>query len=97
MDKLVEVLQQYFAQDPPDYGDAESVLDMLFWHYTEYNQIDNEKIKTQFAKLREYLNLPPQEYDEVFYIVGDLCVEHSRLAFREEMRLVLALLHDLKR
>lgn len=96
MEKLVEVLQQHFAQHPPDYGDAESVLDMLFWHYTEYNQIDNEKIKTQFAKLRDYLSLPPREYDEVFYIVGDLCIEHSRLAFREGMRLVLALLQDLK-
>ena len=96
MEKLIEVLQQHFTQNPPDYGDAESVLDMLFWYYTEYNQIDNEKIKTQFAKLRDYLNLQPQEYDEVFYIVGDLCIEHSRLAFQEGMRLILALLQDLK-
>ena len=96
MEKLIEVLQQHFAQNPPDYGNAESVLDMLFWHYTEHNQIDNEAIKTQFAKLRDYLNLPPQRYDEVFYIVGDLCIEHSRLAFREGMRLILALLQELK-
>ena len=96
MEKLIEVLQKHFAQNPPAYGDAESVLDMLFWHYTEYNQIDNEKIKAQFAKLRDYLNLPLQEYDEVFYIVGDLCIEHSRLAFREGMRLILALLQELK-
>ena len=96
MEKLVEVLQQHFAQNPPDCGDSESVLDMLFWHYTEYNQIDNEKIKEQFVKLRDYLSFPPQEYDEVFYIVSDLCIEHSRLAFCEGMRLVLALLQDLK-
>lgn len=96
MEKLIEVLQQHFAQNPPNYGDAESVLDMLFWNYTEYNQIDNEKIKAQFAKLRDYLSLSAQEYDEVFYIVGDLCIEHSRLAFREGMRLVLALLQELK-
>lgn len=96
MEKPVEVLQQHFAQNPPDYRDAESVLDMLFWHYTEYNQIDNEKIKAQFANLRDYLNLPPQEYDDVFYIVGDLCIEHSRLAFREGIKLVFALLQDLK-
>ena len=86
MEKLIEVLQQHFAQDPPAYGDAESVLDMLFWHYTEYNQIDNEKIKAQFAKLRDYLNLPPQEYDEVFYIVSDLCILHSSTAFAEGIR-----------
>lgn len=96
MEKLVKILQQHFAQAPPDYGDAESVLEMLFWHYTEYNQIDNEKIKVQFAKLRDFLNLPSQRYDEVFYIVGDLCIEHSRLAFREGMRLILALLQELK-
>lgn len=97
METLVEVLQQHFAQNPPAYGDAESVLDMLFWHYTEYDQIDNEKIKAQFAKLRDYLNLPLQEYDEVFYIVSDLCVEHSRLAFREGIKLVFVLLQDMKR
>lgn len=96
MEKLIEVLQQHFTQNPPDYGDAESVLDMLFWYYTEYNQIDNEAIKTQFAKLRDYLNLPPQEYDEVFYIVGNLCVEHSQLAFREGMKLILVLFQELK-
>ena len=96
MEKLIEVLQQHFAQNPPDYGNAESVLDMLFWPYTEHNQIANEAIKTQFAKRRDYLNLPPQRYDEVFYIVGDLCIEHSRLAFREGMRLILALLQELK-
>ena len=96
MEKLIEVLQKHFAQNPPAYGDAESVLDMLFWHYTEYNQIDNEKIKAQFTKLRDFLNLPSQRYDEVFYIVGDLCIEHSRLAFQEGMRLILALLQDLK-
>lgn len=96
MEKLIEVLQQHFTQNPPDYGDAESVLDMLFWYYTEYNQIDNEVIKTQFAKLRDYLNLPPQEYDEVFYIVGNLCVEHSQLAFREGMKLILVLFQELK-
>ena len=86
MEKLIEVLQQHFAQNPPDYGNAVSVLDMLFWHYTEHNQIDNEAIKTQFAKLRDYLNLPPQEYDEVFYIVSDLCILHSRSAFTEGIR-----------
>ena len=95
MEKLVEVLQQYFTQNPPVYGDAESVLDMLFWHYTEYNQIDNEKIKTLFAKLRDYLNLPPQEYDEVFYIVSDLCIEQGRLAFMEGLKVGLMLLNEL--
>lgn len=77
-EKLMEALRQYFSQNPPVYGDAESVLDMLFWYYIENNQMDNEKIKTQFAKLRDRLSLPPQEYDEVFYIVSDLCMEHSR-------------------
>lgn len=33
MEKMVEVLQQHFAQSPSNYGDAESVVDMLFWHY----------------------------------------------------------------
>lgn len=95
MENLIETLQKYFRQKPPNYEDAESVLNLLFWHYTEYNQINNEKIKEQFTKLREYLKLPPQEYDEVFYIVSDLCMEHGRLAFQEGIKLVFALLQEL--
>lgn len=50
-EKLIEVLQRHFNRHPPDYGDAESVLDILYWHYTEHGSSDSEKIASQFAAL----------------------------------------------
>lgn len=97
MEKLVEVLQQHFAQNPPNYGDAESVLDILYGHYIEHGNIDSEKIVNQFAALRALVNLPPQEYDPIFYIVSDLCMEHEQLAFSEGLRMGMELALDASR
>lgn len=98
MKELTETLQQHFERQPPvSYGDADTILDALFWLYTEHNSLDCEKIKGLFRKLREYLNLPPQEYDEVFYIVSDLCILHGRSAFAEGIRLGMQLMQECKR
>ena len=95
MNKVVETLKQHIQKDPPNLGDADSLLDMLFWHHLDYNQFDNEKVKTQFVELRNMLNLSPLEYDKVFYVVGDLCLEHARLAFCEGIKVGIALQQEL--
>lgn len=91
MEKLVETLQQHFAHNPPDYGDAESVLGILYEYYMEHGSSDSEKIMSQFATLRALVNLPLQEYDPIFYVVSDLCMEHGRLAFSEGLRMGMEL------
>lgn len=96
MEKLIETLQHHFRQNPPDYGDAESVLDALYWRYTECGDSDSEKIRGQFDALRKLVSFPPKEYDQVFYLVSDLCLEHGRLAFREGMKTGMALVRELK-
>lgn len=97
MDKLVEALQRYFRQNSPNYGDAESVIDMLYEHYTEHISVDSEKVVNQFATLRKLVNLPPKEYDQVFYAVSDLCIEHGRLAFSEGLRIGMELAMEVNR
>lgn len=97
MEKLVEVLQQHFAQDPPDYGDAESVLDILYGHYMEHGSSDSEKIMSHFTALRALVNLPPQKYDPIFYMVSDLCMEHGRLAFSEGLRMGIQLAGEIRK
>lgn len=88
MKDLVENLRQYFEKQPSaNYGDANSIIEALFWMYTENNNLDNESVKQQFARLREYLNLPMEEYDEVFYIVSALCIAYGQSAFYHGMRL----------
>lgn len=91
-----EILQRYFESQPHiRYGDADALLDALFWLYTEHNNFDCEKVKAQFAKLREHLKLSPQEYDEVFYTVSDLCLFHGRSAFAAGIRLGFQLRNEL--
>lgn len=89
------ILMRYFGKQPPvSYGDADTILDALFWLYTENNNLDCAEVKAQFARLREYLNLPSKEYDEVFYVVSDLCVLYSRTAFTEGIRLGMQLMQE---
>ena len=95
MKELAAIVQQHFAKQPlASYGDADSILETLFWLYTENNNLDNEAVKQQFARLREYLNLPAKEYDEVFYIVSSLCLEHGKQAFRAGFSMAMDLMQE---
>lgn len=95
MKKMLETLKQHIREHPPNYGDGESILDVLFWHYVENCPMDNEKVRSQFAALRVMLNLPPKDYDVVFYAVSDLCLEHGRLAFGEGLKFGIFLMQEL--
>lgn len=96
MKETIRLLADYFQKHPPSLGDEESILDSLFWLYTENNNPDSKAIIEQFKKLRKYLNLPPEEYDEVFYIVTSLCIEHGKQTFRSGFGLALALVEEVK-
>lgn len=96
MKTIIQAMEAWFRQHPPDLGEEESVLDALFWLYTEHNNMDNNAILEQFAKLRECLGLPPREYDEVFYIVSSLCLEHAKQAFRSGFCLAVTLMQEIR-
>lgn len=93
---VAEMLKKYVAQHPPKSGDAQAVADQLYWHYLENNRMDNDKISVSYATLREKANMPPREYDEVLYIVGDLCIEHGRLAFLEGLKIGMLLMQEVQ-
>jgi len=95
MKEILHAIQKSIAEHPPDYNGSGSLLDMLYWHYTESNALDNEKIKEQFESLRKLIILSREEYDELFYIASDLCLEHGRLAFIEGLRLGVVLMQEL--
>lgn len=95
---IVEKLRQYLEKQPSaNYGDASTILEALFWIYTENNNLDNEGVKQQFARRGEYLNLPAEEYDEVFYIVSSLCLEYGKLAFQGGFCLAMALAQEVNK
>lgn len=96
MNHYLKALQDYCKQNPLSHGDAESVVEFLYWHYAENNPIDNTKIRDCFAKLRQqYPHLSLEEFDPIFTTVSDLCEEHERLAFLEGLRLGVTLIIEL--
>lgn len=96
MKECLKILADYCKKNPLDHGDAESAMEVLYWHYTECNPIDNQKIRGGFAKLRrQFPNLSLQDFDPIFLTVSDLCMEHERLAFYEGLRLGMTLVMEL--
>lgn len=96
MQKYIEALRDYCKRNPLNHGDAESVMEFLYWHYAEINPIDNRKIRDSFTKLRQqYPHLSLEKFDPIFTTVGDLCVEHEHLAFLEGLRLGVTLMTEL--
>ena len=48
MEKFLKTLKRHIAEHPPNFGDGESVLTMLYECHNENNPYDNDQI-AQFA------------------------------------------------
>ncbi len=93
MQQHIKALRNYCKQNPLNHGDAESVMEYLYWHYAENNPIDNRKIWDRFSSIRQqYSHLSMQEFDPIFTTVSDLCAGHEHLAFLEGLRLGVTLM-----
>ena len=95
MDTPAQKIYQYFKENPPRFDSAESILDFLYWQYSEFNPIDNDLIRRQFETIRCTLSLPPDQYDMVFSQICDICISHGRLGFIEGMRFGIVLMQEL--
>ena len=96
MKTLASTLRNHFNAQPSQYENAESLLDMIYWYYAEFNSMDSNETKAQFAKLRNALHyLSTQEFDTIFGIVSSLCIEYERTAFTEGLRLGFMLMQEL--
>lgn len=97
MKTTAEILKSFVVSSPPKNGDAQAVADQLYWHCLENNRMDNDKISGYYSALREKVNLPLPDYDEILYIVSDLCTEHGRLAFMEGLKVGMMLMQEIQR
>ncbi len=96
MQHYIDALRYYCQRNPLNHGDAESVMEFLYWHYAEFNPIVNQKIRDGFTQIRrQYSHLSMEEFDPIFTTVSGLCVEHERLAFLEGLRLGMTLMMEL--
>ena len=96
MKPYIEKLKEQLAENLLDFGGAESVVDLLYQTYTEFNPINNQEIRDGFERLRSHFpDMDLQNFDVVFVTVSELCAEHERLAFAEGFGLGMKLLQEL--
>lgn len=89
-------LRTYIAENPPDFGDGESVLTLLYEAYAESNRMDNGTIKEDFNELYRQMNgMELREMDKIIYPVCTLCRDHERTGFIEGIKIGVLLQTEL--
>ena len=92
-----ERLKAYLENHPPNFGDGDSVLSMLYECYAESNRLDDGVIKNSFDELyRQMHGQSLREMDKVIYTVCTLCREHERAGFVHGVQVGVRLEEELK-
>lgn len=95
MKSYLEILKQHMKQNSPSFGEAESVLEMLYDCHNERNPYDNDQIKADFNALYQQMHgMPLREMDKVIYTVCTLCREHEKAGFIEGIRIGVLLVQE---
>ena len=96
MKEFLEKLRQQVADNSPNYGDADSVLGLLYECFNENNLYDNEQIKADFEELYRQMNgMSLREMDKIVYPVCKLCRDHERSGFVEGIKIGVRLRTEL--
>ena len=96
MNSYFEKLKAYIDARPPNYGEGESVLTMLYECHNENNPYDNEQIKADFEELYRQMNgMPLREMDRIVYPVCKLCRDHERSGFVEGIKVGMRIAQEM--
>ena len=96
MEKYFEKLRSYIAENPPDFGNGDSVLTLLYEAYAESNRMDDGTIKEDFNELYRQMNgMELREMDRIIYPVCTLCRDHQRVGFVEGVKVGMRLREEL--
>lgn len=97
MKNYFEKLRIHIAENPPNFGDGESILTMLYEVYAESNRMDDGTIKEDFNELYRQMNgMELREMDKIIYPVCTLCRDHQRSGFVEGVKVGLRLSEEIK-
>ena len=97
MNTFFEALKAYIEQYPPNYGDGDSVLGMLYEFHNENSPYDNEQIREDFNELYQQMNgMPLREMDKIIYPVCKLCRDHEKAGFIEGIKIGILLAQEVK-
>ena len=96
MNSYFEKLKAYIETDPPNFGDGNSILTLLYEAYNEVNPMDDGTIKADFNELYQLMNdMPLREMDKIIYPVCTLCRDYQRSGFVEGIKVGIRLEHEL--
>ena len=98
MKPYIEKLKAQLAANPPDYGEGNacSILEMLYYHYNEFNRMDTAEIKEDFEELYCRMNgMPLREMDKIIDTVCSLCRNHEKAGFVEGIKIGIRLQFEL--
>ena len=97
MNEYVEILKRHMAENPSNYGsDADSILEMLYSYYSQYNRLDAPQIKSDFEALYQLLTSKSlRELDNIIDTVATLCWHHEKSGFAEGVKLGILLATEL--
>ena len=97
MKEFLEKLKQRVAENPPNFGDANSVLGILYECFNENNPYDNDEIKADFEELYRQMNgMSLRDMDKVIYPVCKLCRDHEKAGFVEGIKVGIYLAAEIK-
>ena len=82
---------------PPDFGDADSILEMLYSCYNQYNRMDTADIKAGFEELyAKMTGIPLRDMDGIIDTTCTLCREHEKSGFVEGVKVGILLTEELQ-
>ena len=105
--EVMKKWRSYLAEHPVDYhGDVDSLLELLYHFFTEYEPVENEELRRHFTELENQLmnsltimgDSCRETVESLMTIVSSVCAECERVAFMEGVkvgaRLILELTED---
>ena len=96
MKAYYEKFRTYIAENPPNFGDGESVLTLLYEAYADSNKMDDGTITQDFNELYRQMNgMELREMDRIIYPVCTLCRDHQRSGFVEGVKVGMRLREEL--
>ena len=96
LQEYIRAVKSYIASRPPDLGDEDSILGLLYEAHSESNAMYDDEIKADFHALYEAMNgMPLREMDQIVYPVCTLCRSHQKSGFIEGVRVGLFLYTEL--
>lgn len=96
MKDYLKVLRERITAHPPDLGDTDSVLNLLYEAYSEMDPMEGNQIRAGFHELYQLMNgVPLEKMDEIINPVCFLCREHERSGFVHGVQIGVLLAREL--